>query len=120
MVPEFVRGIDVKHIQVPSGLDENIWSVSESSRGSEPGRESQDSSSDSKRSERSAVVHSGSAFMGLRSHVLLAACHSEEFAEELMNRGVFTKALFETLENVGIDNLTYAALIARMPDLSSK
>ena len=92
------RGIDVGNIP-PSNLDEDIWSAFEwSGRGTE--------------------VHSGFARKGLRSHVLLAACHSQELAYERTSRGVFTVALLKTLMDNGIE-LTYATLFDRMPLLSS-
>ena len=47
---------------------------------------------------------------GLRSHVLLASCHSQERAYEKASRGVFTGALLETLVKIGIHKLTYATL----------
>ena len=66
------------------------------------------------------MVYSGFAREGLRSHVLLAACHSQDFAYERTGRGVFTVALLETLMKIGIDKLTYATLFdVRMPPLSS-
>ena len=68
------------------------------------------------------MVHSGFAREGLRSHVLLAACHSDGAAYERKSRGVFTVALLETLmkPEIEIDKLTYATLFdVRMPPLSS-
>ena len=58
------------------------------------------------------MIKSGFAREGLRSHVLLAACHSQESAYERLSslRGVFTKALLETFKKIGIDKLTYATL----------
>ena len=73
----------------------------------------------SKGLERGIKVHSGFARKGLRSHVLLAACRSQELAYERTMRGVFTVALLKTLMDIGIDNLTYATLFDRMPPLSS-
>ena len=68
--------------------------------------------------ERGATVKSGFARKGLRSHVLLAACQSQESAYERTSsqRGVFTLALLDTLIAIGIDKLTYATLFdLRMP-----
>jgi hypothetical protein len=45
---------------------------------------------------------------GLRSHVLLAACDSEESAIEQKRRGLFTQRLLEALSIFEIDKLTYA------------
>ena len=72
-------------------------------------------------SARGVEVHSGFVRKGLRSHVLLAACRSHELAyeETKTRRGVFTEALLKTLEDIGIDELTYATLINHMPPLSS-
>ena len=85
---------------IPSNLDQDIWSAFEWSG-------------------RGTVVHSGFARKGLRSHVLLAACHSQELAYERTSRGVFTVVLLKTLMDIGIDKLTYATLFDRMPPLSS-
>ena len=94
------RAIEVG--SVPSNLDQDIWG-------------------DSECLERGTEVHSGFARKGLRSHVLLAACHSQESAYERTSRGVFTVALLETLmhPNIGIDKLTYATLLDQIPPLSS-
>ena len=54
--------------------------------------------------------HFGFTRRGLRSHVLLASCHSQERAYEKASRGVFTGALLETLVKIGIHKLTYATL----------
>jgi hypothetical protein len=99
------RAIDVKY--VPSDLDQDIWIGFESSKDS------------GLYSGRGTEVLSSSARKGLRSHVLLAACHSQELAYERTSRGVFTVALLETLMKIGIDKLTYATLLDRMPPLSS-
>ena len=64
-------------------------------------------------------MHSGFSRKGLRSHVLLAACRSQELAYERTSRGVFTVALIKTLKDIGVDKLTYATLFDRMPPLSS-
>jgi hypothetical protein len=94
------RTIDVGNI--PSDLDQDVWIEFESSG-------------------RGTRVHSGFAHQGLRSHILLAACHSQELAYERTSRGVFTVALLKTLVHNGIDKLTYATLFdpSRMPPLSS-
>lgn len=54
----------------------------------------------------------------LQSHVLLAACRSEELAFERTNGGLFTNALLKTLKDTGIDKLTYASLLNKMPTLA--
>ena len=69
---------------------------------------------------RGTEVHSGFARIGLRSHVLLAACRSQELAYERTSRGLFTVALLKTLMDIGIGKLTYASLFDQwMPALSS-
>ena len=92
------RGLDVELEDVPSDLDEDIWFDFV---------------------ERGVEIPSGFVRKGLRSHVLLAACHSEKSAYERTSRGVFTVALIDTLADIGIDNLTYATLLDQMPPLSS-
>lgn len=54
---------------------------------------------------------------GLSSHVLLAACRSDEVAGEERGRGLFSQALLETLRAVGAEKLTYVDLRRRLPDL---
>jgi hypothetical protein len=97
------RAIDVEYVPSESDLDQDIWIDFESF----------------KDSGRGTKVHSGFAHKGLRSHVLLAACHSEELAYERTSRGVFTMTLLKTLVDIGIDKLSYATLFERMPPLSS-
>lgn len=55
----------------------------------------------------------------LRSHVLLAACGSDELAYEntKIRRGAFTTALMQTLIAAGVDKLTYMGLMDRLPTL---
>lgn len=50
--------------------------------------------------------------------MLLAACGVQESALEVDGRGVFTKALLETLEQVMSERVSYEELMWRMPDLS--
>ena len=90
-----VRGIDVGNI--PSDLDQDIWGDFDSSKVSK--------------------VHSDFARRGLRSHVLLAASRAEELAYERASRGVFTTVILKTLVDIGVDKLTYADLLKRMPHL---
>ncbi|KAG6906652.1 hypothetical protein DXG01_012738 [Tephrocybe rancida] len=52
------------------------------------------------------------------SHVLLAACKPDQFAIERDHHGAFTSALLKLLNNKGVDTLTYADVIMRLPDLS--
>ena len=89
---------------IPSDLDQDIWSSFETSRDV----------------ERGTVVHSGFARNGLRSHVLLAACGAEGIAYERAGRGLFTVELLKVFEEIGIDKLSYASLFAlRMQPLSN-
>ena len=98
---ELVRGIDAGHI--PSDLDREVWDEFESSKDLLVGR--------------GAVVNASFTHGGLMSHVLLAACGSEESAVEQKSRGLFTQRLLEALSTLEIDKLTYASLIQRMPHL---
>ncbi|TFY62831.1 hypothetical protein EVG20_g6557 [Dentipellis fragilis] len=91
-----VRGIEIKK-PVPSDLDKEIWSQSAD--------------------DRATVVAAGFLQSGLRSHVLLAACGSEETAQEREGRGVFTKSFLETIISTGADKLTYRDIIQRIPNL---
>ncbi|PVF92204.1 hypothetical protein CPB86DRAFT_769659 [Serendipita vermifera] len=56
-------------------------------------------------------------FHGDASHVLLAACASEQKAMEMGGRGAFTQALLSTLKAIEAQNLTYDILIRRLPSL---
>ncbi|KAG9121557.1 hypothetical protein FRC07_002433 [Ceratobasidium sp. 392] len=71
-----------------------------------------------KKSEaRHAVVAKGFAYQELRSHVLLAACGSQELAYETDGAGDFTTALLKTLKEYGADKTTYKGCIQRLPVL---
>ncbi|KAF8182905.1 caspase domain-containing protein, partial [Pholiota molesta] len=56
---------------------------------------------------------------GQRSHILLAACRSNEYAREANNRGVFTQALLQVLPGLDISTITYKELLKRIPHLST-
>ena len=99
---EQVRGIDTGN--VPPDLDRDVWINFESLKVSERGTE----------------VNAGFTHGGLRSHVLLAACGSEESAIEQKSRGVFTQKLLDALTTFEIEKLTYAGLLQRMPRLPSR
>ena len=86
---------------IRSGLDQDICIDFESSEGL----------------ERGIKIQSGFARKSYRSHVLLAACHSEDLAVERTSRGLFTDALLKTLKHIGIDKLKYTTLLDRMPPL---
>ena len=66
---------------------------------------------------RAAVIAPGFLRSGSRSHVLLAACGAGEIAQEEKGRGIFTRALLETLKGAGADKITYGDLMQRIPDL---
>ncbi|KAF9480651.1 hypothetical protein BDN70DRAFT_920403 [Pholiota conissans] len=59
------------------------------------------------------------ALSGLKSHTLLAACKSDEYAREANKHGVFTDALLKTLSKVDITKTTYKELLRKLPQLSS-
>ena len=58
---------------------------------------------------------------GLQSHVVLAACGSEQSAYEdrSTREGRFTSALLRALEVYGTDTMTYSELIRRLDALPS-
>jgi hypothetical protein len=66
---------------------------------------------------RGTFVAHGFAHQGLRSHVLLAACGSEELAYETEGSGDFTAALLKTLKQYGAEKTTYKGCIHRFPTL---
>ena len=67
---------------------------------------------------RGSVVSKDFAFSGLRSHVLLAACASNESAYETNGRGDFTTALLKLLMTHGADKITYTGCIQKFPSLA--
>lgn len=58
---------------------------------------------------------------GLRSHVVLAACNSDESAYEdrFTREGRFTSAFLRVLEVSGTDTMTYSELVRRLDTLPS-
>ncbi|KDR81761.1 hypothetical protein GALMADRAFT_221630 [Galerina marginata CBS 339.88] len=95
----FSRGVDLPaYYQLYARIDEEIVSIDEESRG--------------------AAIAKNFAQTGLTSHVLLAACREDEKAKESKGRGVFTHALLDTLQRVGLDKITYKDLVLRLPDLA--
>lgn len=89
------RGFELDY-PVPEDLDKPIWSHVQ---------------------DRGLAVPTGWAKSGTRSHVFLAACREREKAHEENGRGLFTKALLETLRGVATDKLTYEDLMARIPKI---
>jgi hypothetical protein len=89
-----VRGITYDE-DLPSDLDEDVLGADTGTRGAAPQK----------------------AATGLASHVLLAACQSDEVAGEERGRGLFSQALLETLKAVGAEKVTYLDLRRRLPDL---
>ena len=71
--------------------------------------------------ENSRSINTAIGFLerNLRSHVLLAACGSEELAYEntRLRRGAFTTAFVQTLIDAGVDKLTYTGFMDRLPNL---
>jgi hypothetical protein len=100
---ELVRGITFGQ-HIPLDLDQDIWNDFDPPKGFKCG----------------TVVNASFTHSGLRSHVLLAACGSEESAIEQKSRGLFTQGLLETLTTFKIDKLTYAGLLERMQRLPSR
>ncbi|PVG00045.1 hypothetical protein CPB86DRAFT_702211 [Serendipita vermifera] len=64
-----------------------------------------------------SAIPAGFLHSNLQSHVLLAACNSNELAREVRGRGVFTQALLKALRESGIENLSYSDLIDGLPSL---
>ncbi|VDB88738.1 unnamed protein product [Peniophora sp. CBMAI 1063] len=89
-----VRGISYED-DLPDDLDEDLLGKHDATRAAAP--------------QKVAV--------GLASHVLLAACQSDEVAGEERGRGLFSQALLETLKAVGAEKVTYLDLRRRLPDL---
>jgi hypothetical protein len=76
-----------------------------------------DTDRDIRAKQRGAKIVPGFLNSGLASHVLLAGCSAKESSLEEDGRGNFTKALIDTLLNIGADKLTYTGLIQRLPSL---
>jgi hypothetical protein len=68
---------------------------------------------------RAAAVPKGFQYNGTTSHVLLAACGANEFANENDGRGAFTQAFLEMLDKTGYNKLTYAGLIRKLPKINA-
>ncbi|PVF95453.1 hypothetical protein CPB86DRAFT_590535 [Serendipita vermifera] len=73
-----------------------------------------------RRGTRSTAVPKGFQFSGVASHVLLAACASNERAIEEGGRGVFTRVFLDTVTRMGHKNLTYSELIRHLPILPNQ
>ncbi|PVF95448.1 hypothetical protein CPB86DRAFT_817178 [Serendipita vermifera] len=69
---------------------------------------------------RAAAVPKGFQYNGTTSHVLLAACGANEFANENNGRGAFTRAFLDMIVETGYDKLTYAGLIRKLPKINQK
>ena len=89
-----MRGISYDE-DLPDDLDEDIFAGTSGARAAAPQK----------------------VATGLASHVLLAACQSDEVAGEERGRGLFSQALLETLKAVGAEKVTYLDLRRRLPDL---
>ena len=66
---------------------------------------------------RSQQIASGFLDQYSRSHVLLAACGSNELAYESDGHGQFTKALLETLRKPGAVEISFIELMKQIPRL---
>ncbi|QRV92056.1 ICE-like protease (caspase) p20 domain protein [Ceratobasidium sp. AG-Ba] len=64
---------------------------------------------------RSSAIPTGFAHRALRSHVLLAACGSNEVAWERDGKGEFTNALLSVLRGSDLAKLTYKELMDSLP-----
>ncbi|KAG8797605.1 hypothetical protein FRC17_007700, partial [Serendipita sp. 399] len=82
--------------EIPEDLDYDIWSTAEANRANIP----------------KEVKYYGDA-----SHVLLAACASNQNAIEDHGRGIFTQTLLKTITVLGIKHTTYAHLIKQLPQI---
>ena len=90
------RGIDYEK-KVPKDLDDELLARAGNTRG---------------------VKHAaGFLNHGLESHVLFAACNSNEVAREANGRGAFTTALLATLATVCTDKISYTDLLRRIDAL---
>ncbi|KAF8817195.1 hypothetical protein BYT27DRAFT_7205049 [Phlegmacium glaucopus] len=94
---ERIRGVPVT-LPFPSGLDEEI--LASNSRGT--------------------AIPERFLHAGLRSHVLLAACGSQEKARETNGSGYFTQALLYTLKKLRVDMIKYTELIDHLPKLPTQ
>jgi hypothetical protein len=54
------------------------------------------------------------------SYTLLAACGPNELAMEQGDGGAFTRALLDTMNGLGLDNLTYSDIIQYLPPLAGQ
>lgn len=66
---------------------------------------------------RAIVAAKGYEKTGLLSHMLISACKHGQEASERDGHGAFTSALLSLLKKSGVDKLTYADVIAHLPDL---
>lgn len=66
---------------------------------------------------RSSIIAKGFSHRDMRSHVLLAACGSDELSYETNARGDYTTALLSVLKASGASKLTYKGCMHRFPSL---
>ncbi|PCH38915.1 hypothetical protein WOLCODRAFT_128800 [Wolfiporia cocos MD-104 SS10] len=96
--------LNVSPSPLPFELDKEIWMWGLSSR------------------TATAMVPTRFLYKPMSSHVILAACRSEEVAVELNTgdepRGAFTSALLDTLRDCPLGHVTYTRLMALLPRLS--
>ncbi|KAF8968688.1 hypothetical protein BDZ97DRAFT_1754992 [Flammula alnicola] len=68
----------------------------------------------SQEDERGAKLAPDTAYVGLNSHVLVAACNSAEYAKESNGRGNFSTAFLTLLRTTGPDKLRYSDILKEM------
>ncbi|TFK37085.1 caspase domain-containing protein [Crucibulum laeve] len=61
---------------------------------------------------RGTEIPSRFARAGLASHVLLAACREDQTAKETADGGIFTAALLDAFNKVGINSVTYEDVVS--------
>ncbi|QRV92055.1 ICE-like protease (caspase) p20 domain protein [Ceratobasidium sp. AG-Ba] len=69
---------------------------------------------------RSSAIPTGFAHRALRSHVLLAACGSNEVAWERDGRGEFTSALLSILGVPHLNQMSYSELMDSLPPMAQQ
>ncbi|KAF8148655.1 hypothetical protein B0H34DRAFT_736447 [Crassisporium funariophilum] len=93
-----IRSVELD-LNITGNLDQNIWGHG---------------------TNRSASIPAKFTHSGLRSHVLLAACSSSEFAREEKGRGNFSTALLKLLRTVGPEQLRYFDILSRLDAIPSQ
>ncbi|KAG8820400.1 hypothetical protein FRC17_010165, partial [Serendipita sp. 399] len=120
------RGLEMSE-EIPEELDYEIWGEAEEKKQKDTGdaaqipevidSEMQDNAGEEERDKERAIFSGDIEHYGDATHVLLAACASDQRAFEVNGRGAFTKALVDTLNLVGMERMSYALLIRHLPQL---